>query len=889
MRRVALLLVVLVTPARTAAQQTTGHIQGRVIGLGGEPLAGVHVTVTGPSLQGDRRSLSDNSGGFRLLALPAGSFTVRLTRIGYRPVVIEQVAVRLGHATALGSVTLEEQAAELAPLVVTADRPAVDPLTAGLGTDLPATMIEQLPVGRDYRSVVTLLPQANESYLGDGVNIAGGTGLENAYFLDGANVTEPYRGDGGIDLPFDFIEHLQLKTGGYEAEYGRALGGIVNVVTRSGGDERRMAAFGYFTASALASSPERGLVDQGRGDFTRYDIGFGIGGPIRKERLWYFFAYDAAVERQHVEIPGSGPETDQALTHKFAAKLTWRADPSTDVVFTAVGDPSTRDIVGNPFFAPLLPPDSLANPDPFLGVWNDGAVMLALRGRRVVGQHLQVEATLSRMSSWQVNHGATPRGRTEPLFSDDIEATWSGGYGNAWDRTSTRWAASFGGELFTGQHSVKGGVQYEDNRLDEDWRWRSNGPDSAGWFERYGQNDYLTLPLDFRTVVHSRVVSLFLQGSYLATPWLRLNPGVRWDGQSFSGPAGRSGSITGQIQPRLGLVVYPDRSARQKITGSYGRFYEQVPTLTGSFWWGGLYQEAIFYRQDPRIDTTRWFVAPFSYGAAGRLRGQHYDEFTLGYESGLESDVALRARGIYRLLREILTTADSFIVDRASATSLGVNPGRDPAAFLPRPQSSYLALEVTAQRLNASGLSYSVSYVLSRHRGNYVGLYDQDAGIGNPHGGSNFMNPFELEHAYGLLPNDRTHVFKAYGSYRFGSRLTAGSYVSMQSGTPLSYLGADSIYPAFDFAFLAPRGVSGRTPWIWDLNVHLSYDLRPPGAPFSTRVALDAFHLLSGKRPVRFEQQAFLDPERQQPNPIYGEALQRQPPMTVRLGVQITR
>lgn len=141
--------------------------------------------------------------------------------------VIEQGAVRLGHITALGEITLEEQAAELEPVVVTAGPPHVDPLTAALGADLPATVIEHLPAGRDYRSVVTLLPHANESFLGDGVNIAGGTGLENAYFVDGANVTEPYRGDGGIDLPFDLIDYLQLKTvagaGGGSAPAGIAL------------------------------------------------------------------------------------------------------------------------------------------------------------------------------------------------------------------------------------------------------------------------------------------------------------------------------------------------------------------------------------------------------------------------------------------------------------------------------------------------------------------------------------------------------------------------------------------------------------------------------------------------------------------------------------------
>jgi hypothetical protein len=883
----------LLAPSRMSAQNTTGDIRGRVLSPGALPLADVQVIATGPNLQGDRRVLSDARGGFRLLALPPGPFTVRLTRIGYRPLVIELVAVQLGHTTSLGEVTLSEQPTELPPVVVNAERAAIDPLTTSVGSEISTTVLEQLPVGRDYRSIITLLPQANESYLGDGVNIAGGTGLENAYFVDGANVTEPYRGDGGIDLPLDFIDHLELKTGGFEAEYGRALGGIANVVTRSGGDEHRVSGFGYFTGSGLASSPDRGLVDHGKGNYARYDVGLSLGGPIRRDRLWYFLAYDANVERQHVQIPGSQAALDHGITHRFAAKLNWRANPGTSLVLTAIGDPATRDIVGNPFFAPALPPGSLTNPDPFLGYWNEGGVSIALRTDHLVGQRLHLASSLSRTTSWQQNGGRTPRGQTEPLFTDDVTGSWSGGYGNHWDRTSTRSAATLTGEWVLGEHSLKGGVQYEDNRLREKWQWLANGPDSAGWIERANPTSYVAYPLDFQPMVHNRIVSLFLQGSYRATPWLRLSPGVRWDGQFFAGPGGRSGSITDQVQPRVGLVLYPGGSASQKITASYGRFYEQVPGLTASFWWGPLNQTVILYPQDPRVDQGGRFPLQFYIYTANHLRGQHYDEFTLGYERTVGIGAIVRARGVYRILREILTTADSFQVDENSPITMAANPGTDPLAFLPRPHGYYVALELTAQRLEGSPLTYQLSYVLSRHYGNYVGLYDQDAGVGNPNSGSNFENPAELKDATGLLPNDRPHVFKAFGSYRFGRRLTLGSQVTVQSGTPLNHLGAAPDPYSFDFVFLQPRGTAGRTPWLWDLNLHVGYELRASGAPHSPRIVVDIYHLFSGKRPVLIDQKAFLHQDsagtQEAPNPLYGQVLLRQPPMTVRLGLQIGR
>ncbi len=891
-RWAGLSVVALVAPLGLAAQQVTGEIQGPVLGSGGQPLAEVRVTATGLSLQGERRAGSDTHGEFRFLALPPGTYSIHLARIGYRALVIERVVVRLGQTTSLDAVVLPEQATELRPLVVMANPAAIDPMTATVGTQLSAQSFDKLPVGRDYRSIITLLPQANESYYADGVNIAGGTGLENAYFVDGVNVTEPYRGDGGIDLPLNFIDHLHLETGGYEADYGRALGGITSVATKSGGDEHRVSTFGFLTGSALASSPERGLVDQGKGDYTRYDIGVSLGGPLRRHRLWYFLAYDAAVERQHVQIPGSEVALDHGVTHKFAVKLNWNAKPGTDFVVTAVGDPATRDIVGNPFFAPFVPPDSLANPDPFLGYWNNGGASVALRGSRVA-QRMHLESVISYTTAWEQNGGRTARGQTEPIFSNDVTATWSGGYGNRWDRTSTRLAGSLTGTWVLGEHSLKGGAQYEDNRLRESWQWRSNGPDSAGWLEQVSPNFWFTLPLDFRTTVHNRIVSLFVQGSYLATPWLRVNPGLRWDGQFFSGPKGLRGSITDQLQPRVGVVANLAGSRSQKVTASYGRFYEQVPNLTTSFWWGGLYQEFPVYDHDPRVDTTHTAVYQDYLSAAANLRGQHYDEVTVGYEREIGVGSVARVRGVYRILRAILTSADSLQVDPNSPISLGANPGADPLAFLPGPEGYYLALELTAQRADTSRVNYLLSYVLSRHYGNYVGLYDQDAGVGNPNSGSNFSNPNELKDATGLLPNDRTHVFKASGWYHFGSAFTVGAHATLQSGTPLNYWGAAPDPYSFDNVFLVPRGTAGRTPWLWDLNLRLSWTLGFFNAPRSCRISLDAFHLFSGKRAVFIDQKAFLHQDasgmQETPNPLYGQVLLRQPPMSVRLGVEIAR
>ena len=180
MKPVCPLIVVLGLLARSLpAQEVSGNLQGQVVSPRSEPVAEVRVTIAGPSLQRTRTVQSDAQGFFQVLALPAGSYTVRFARIGYRPVVIENVQVEIGSTSNLGRVTTEPQAVELGEITINAQRLSIDPASTTIGANVDAATYDALPVGRDYRSVVEFLPHANTSYYpGDPVNIGGATGLE---------------------------------------------------------------------------------------------------------------------------------------------------------------------------------------------------------------------------------------------------------------------------------------------------------------------------------------------------------------------------------------------------------------------------------------------------------------------------------------------------------------------------------------------------------------------------------------------------------------------------------------------------------------------------------------------------------------------------------------
>src|SRR5438876_8653291 len=311
-----------VLPRSLPTQEVTGNLRGRVVALQSEPVPDIRVIVAGPSLQGTRRTRTDLRGSFQVLALPPGSYTVRLARIGFRPVVVDSVSVRIGGTTNVGVVTIEPQAIELGEVGVTARRFSIDPTSTTIGANVDAATYDVLPVGRDYRSVVAFLPHANTSYYpGDPVNIGGATGLEHAYFIDGVNVTSPHLGGPGIPpvsdfvLPYNFVRSVEVKEGGYDARFGRAIGGTVNAVTYSGGNEFEGSLFAFFTGDALAGASRIGLSDERRSGFTNYDVGARVGGPVVRDRLWFSAAYNPQVETADRVLPGFAGFQDRLRRH----------------------------------------------------------------------------------------------------------------------------------------------------------------------------------------------------------------------------------------------------------------------------------------------------------------------------------------------------------------------------------------------------------------------------------------------------------------------------------------------------------------------------------------------------------------------------------------------
>jgi carboxypeptidase family protein len=876
--------------ARSAgAQDVAGALEGTILGSGFQPVSEADVVASGPSLQQPATAHSTARGSFKMLSLPVGTYLVRIRAIGYRPVLYQRVVVSLGRTTSLGTLTLEPQAFDLAEIVVSAEVSPIDLTTASSGTNLRAAQLDGLPLDRSLNSIIALAPQATRqakdlAFRSEGVNIAGGSVWDNAYFVDGVNVTDPGSGASGINLPYNFVQEVQIKTGGYEAEFGRALGGIVNVVTPSGGNDFHGDVFSFFSADELRAHPRYGLSQPNLDNFTQFDVGGSLGGPLVRDRLWFFGAYNPILDTRDASFPGISVKKDRQVQHRFAGKLTWQPSASTRVVLSSTGDPTVHDgVVPNPDFGAAT---SVLNPEAVLGILNQGGFGFSLRTDHVTTSGVLLAMTISRSAYRDDQKPQTSLGASQPRLTD-AEGSWSGGYGGSSLSHLGRMAAQASATVPFSAHTLKAGVEYESNTLDQ----RSDqgeGQRGGFLFQLPGEDGrYAWYRAQNVADVANRILSTYVQDSWESSPRLRLNAGLRWEGQWWIGAKGKiAQSILDQVAPRLGVVFSPGRLGSQKLFASAGRFYEQVPVEAMSLFYGTGGFSVTVYPQDPRTDTTGAFIfTAFPFGAVSRvagLRGEYFDEVTLGYERHVGSGLKVGVRAIMRALRSVIE--DTF---RADGSEVLGNPGRGALDSFPMPNHRYEALEMTFQRVGAGHFQFLASYVLSKNRGNYPGLYAGDGQA--PNGSSQFDSRDSLAISTGPLPGSRTHILKAFGSYRFGFGLTAGTSAYWQSGTPLNEFG---ITPSGSAAFLQPRGSAGRTPSTWDLNLRLDYPVpRSVLHALGLRLILDLEHIGSPRRPIAFSQQHYLGEDSQgnptDPSPLYGQVNVYDPPMSARFGVDL--
>jgi Carboxypeptidase regulatory-like domain/TonB-dependent Receptor Plug Domain len=341
-----------------AAQDTTGAITGRLVDAQALPLPGVAVTATGS--QGPRSVTTDADGRFAIPFLIPGTHLVHAELHGFKPIDRSDVQVPLGSTVEL-LLTMEVGAVTETVVVVSA-RPTVDTTSTTIGANLEGATLSRLPVGRRFSDTLYLAPGVSTGGSVGAANpsIGGSSGLENQYVIDGVNITNggygalgSYSivfGSLGNGTPYDFIQEVQVKTAGYQAEFGQATGSVIHVVTKSGSNQLRGSAFAYARPSSLESSYEsvqsrEGTVNTVASQLS--DAGAAVGGPVVRDRLFFFGAIDPQWQTNTFKAPSGFPleslgsvDRDRRIFN-YAAKGTWRLTPAHRIDASFFGDPAT--------------------------------------------------------------------------------------------------------------------------------------------------------------------------------------------------------------------------------------------------------------------------------------------------------------------------------------------------------------------------------------------------------------------------------------------------------------------------------------------------------------------------------------------------------------------
>src|SRR5215207_8062193 len=231
-------------------QETTGSIEGTIKDPQGGAVPGVAVRITSrgrtegarqDATVGFNRTVTTNDEGFyRVIQVPPGFYTVSTAATaGFGEATVTNVEVVLGKTTPLN---IDVRAGGVAETVnVSADAVAIDPTDNKIQTNITAQIAELLPKGTNFTSLLQVAPAVRNEPLGGGFQVDGASGSENTFIIDGQEVTNFRTGvlNGNNNIPFQFVQEVQVKSSGFEAEFGGATGGVVNVVTKGGSNEWR--------------------------------------------------------------------------------------------------------------------------------------------------------------------------------------------------------------------------------------------------------------------------------------------------------------------------------------------------------------------------------------------------------------------------------------------------------------------------------------------------------------------------------------------------------------------------------------------------------------------------------------------------------------------------
>lgn len=289
-KNLMVVFAVLLCFSLSSAIDKYGKLQGIVTDEEGLPIPGVSVSLIGETLQGTKTAVTNERGSFRITLLPVGrNYEATFALAGFKKVINHHISVELGKTTRI-TVIMEPTIIE-EEITVTAISPVVDTKTSTSQINISKEFIEALANDRQYQTIMGIMPGAIDA---NNPFMFGASGSDNIYLFDGMDSTDPMTKTWSTAMNFDNFEEMQVVISGASAEYGRGTGAVINIVTKSGSNSFHGMGRVHITKVDwnAESIGNRYYFSDATHYLTETRPGFNLGGPVLKDRLWFFVSWE---------------------------------------------------------------------------------------------------------------------------------------------------------------------------------------------------------------------------------------------------------------------------------------------------------------------------------------------------------------------------------------------------------------------------------------------------------------------------------------------------------------------------------------------------------------------------------------------------------------------
>ena len=614
-----------------SAQERFGNITGKVTDQTGAILPGVTVTVTNNETQRSTVVVTDSTGTYYASALEPGRYAVKFELSGFVSQEAPNVILLLGTTASVDSSLRVGGVTET--VQVLAGTPLIDVASTTHQKNIPAEEFEVMPKGRSFQALATALPSVNAGELEGGFQVNGASAGENNFTVDGVSVVSQIHGSQRQDAVFEYLQEVQVKTSGLEAEYGGALGGVISAVTKSGGNTYRGSLFEHYSASWLRSNNgfqrrlqidpitqnSAQILQDDAQTFNRNEFGGTIGGPIVRDHLFFFGSISPRFEnltRDYTLSTGEVVPVDrERTTNSMFGKVTyspvsrlqlnlsglWTPDKSDGTVIAFDGPTANTTTQNAAFFSAQqtrgyeIPQWNMAYTGDYTAT---DKTLVSVRGGYMKDNYFDTGVNKSQTFEYVTATASLPPALLATVPAQYVQAS---GYSNLprvqindHDITSRNFVDFSLTQMVNaaGSHQFKGGFGISHANNDVELAYPNGGYVSVFWNQQFisdvpgvgagrGIYGYYTID-DIGTigVTGANIMSLFVQDNWTVNSRLTLNLGMRFESEdipSFRQDIQETAIHFGwgeKFAPRLGFAYNLFGDDRVKISGSYGRYYD---------------------------------------------------------------------------------------------------------------------------------------------------------------------------------------------------------------------------------------------------------------------------------------------------------------------------